>query len=175
VRPPGLADSPRGIESEDIAVMNADGSNPRRVGRSTGEYPSWSPDGRRIAFGVLKGASSSSFEIYVVRADGSKLRRLTRNRVTDNCPSWSPSGRLIVFHRNGRNGLPRLYVMRPDGSDLRRLSSAPGEVPDWSPEGRYIVYSAMGVAVMSANGSHGMPLDLGDLQQPGFPSWSIAP
>jgi len=167
--------SDRGGFFPHIYVMNADGSGPRRVGRSTGEYPLWSSDGKRIAFGVLMGSSSSSFEIYVMRSDGSNLRRLTRNRVTDNCPSWSPSGRLIVFHRNARNGLPRLYVMRPDGSDLRRLSSVPGEVPDWSPEGRYIVYSAMGFAVMSANGSHSMPLDLGDLQQPGFPSWSIAP
>jgi TolB protein len=158
-----------------IYVMNADGRNPRRVGRSTGEYPSWSPDGRRIAFGVLTGASSSSFELYVMRADGSKLRRLTRNRVTDNCPSWSPNGRLIAFHRNARGGLPQLYVMRPDGSDVRRLSSAPGEVPDWSPDGRFIVYSDMGLAVMSANGSRSVPLDLGGLQQPGFPSWSIAP
>jgi dipeptidyl aminopeptidase/acylaminoacyl peptidase len=101
-----------------IYVMNADGSNPRRVGRSTGEYPSWSPDGKRIAFGVLTGASSSSFELYVMRADGSNLRGLTRNRVTDNCPSWSPSGRLVAFHRHARDGLPRLYVMRPGGSDV---------------------------------------------------------
>jgi Tol biopolymer transport system component len=167
--------SDRGGFFPHIYVMDANGSNPRRVGRSTGEYPSWSPDGRRIAFGVLTGSSSSSFEIFVMRADGSKLRRLTRNRVTDNCPSWSPGGRLIVFHRDARDGLPRLYVMRPGGSDVRRLSSAPGEVPDWSPDGRYIVYSATGLAVTSRDGSYRMPLDLRGLQEPGFPSWSIAP
>jgi TolB protein len=166
--------SDRGGSFPHIYVMDADGTNARRVGRSTGEYPSWSPDGRRIAFGVLTGSSSSSFEIFVMRADGSKLRRLTRNRVTDNCPSWSPSGRLIVFHRNAHGGLPRLYVMRPGGSGVRRLSSAPGEVPDWSPDGRYIVSSAMGIVVMSRDGSHRVPLDLRGLQEPGFPSWSIA-
>lgn len=110
-----------------------------------------------------------------MRANGSNLKRLTRNRVTDNCPSWSPGGRLIVFHREARDGLPRLYVMRPGGSGVRRLSSAPGELPDWSPDGRYIVSSAMGIAVTSMDGSHRTPLDLRDLQEPGFPSWGIAP
>jgi TolB protein len=167
--------SDRGGSWPHIYVMNVDGSNPRRIGRSTGEYPSWSPDGRRIAFGVLTGSSSSSFEIYVMRADGSKLRRLTRNRVTDNCPSWSPSGRLIVFHRHARDGLPQLYLMRPGGSGLRRLSSDSGEGPDWSPDGRSIVYSAMGLVVMSVDGSYSLPLDLRGLEQPGFPSWSSAP
>jgi Tol biopolymer transport system component len=49
--------------------------------------PTWSPDGRRIAFrrGLLVG------DIYVVNADGSNLRNLTRTRMLDERqPAWRP-------------------------------------------------------------------------------------
>jgi hypothetical protein len=75
----------------EIYVMNADGSGKRNLTRSRGsdDYPTWSPDGRRIAF--LRGRLHSptppgpgvhrfySYHLYVVNADGSGLRKLTRN------------------------------------------------------------------------------------------------
>jgi Tol biopolymer transport system component len=71
--------------------MNADGSGVRRIGRDDGEDPSWSPDGRRIVF--VRGN-----DVYVMNADGTAERRLTRNKSFDDGatetddPEWSPVG-----------------------------------------------------------------------------------
>jgi TolB protein len=46
--------------------------------------PRWSPDGRRIAF-TMDGV------IYVIGADGSNIRRVTRSRGSDSAPAWRPS------------------------------------------------------------------------------------
>ena len=53
---------------------------------ATGGSPAWSPDGRKIAFvRVLRGDNS---EIYVMNADGSNQRRLTRNPAPEFSPGW---------------------------------------------------------------------------------------
>ena len=87
-------------------VMNADGSNPRQLTRYAGSNPAWSPDGRRIAF--------RSFDLFVVNADGSGLRRLARN---GSAPAWSPDGRTIAFLHNRE-----VHIVKADGSDERRLT-----------------------------------------------------
>jgi dipeptidyl aminopeptidase/acylaminoacyl peptidase len=67
--------------------MNADGSGQRRLTRSPAgdSEPSWSPDGRRIAFHSDRGSND---DIYVMNADGSKQRRLTQSSAEEIFPSW---------------------------------------------------------------------------------------
>ena len=57
------------------------------------EGPVWSPDGSQIAFTryVDRGGENTNFSIYVVNADGTGLRRLTRGPY-DSSPAWQPSG-----------------------------------------------------------------------------------
>jgi TolB protein len=82
------------------------GGTPRQVVRGGGRHPSWSPNGRRIAF-TRNGA------VFTVRASGRRLRRLARGRR----PAWSPDGRRIAFIRR-----KDVYAARADGTRVRRLT-----------------------------------------------------
>lgn len=81
----------------DIATMNADGSDVRRLTRTPAleSVPVWSPDGDLIAFTSdrhkkrgKRERNSRDFELYVMRADGTAMRRITRNTVADMNPDW---------------------------------------------------------------------------------------
>jgi Tol biopolymer transport system component len=86
------------------------GGTPRRLTQRGGTTPSWSPDGKQLAFARLGGRRRG---IYLVRRDGSDLRRLVRRGFN---PVFSPDGRWIAFLRRGD-----LYVIRTNGHGLRRL------------------------------------------------------
>jgi Tol biopolymer transport system component len=101
----------------------------------------WSPDGRRIAISAIA-ANDLDPEIFVLSADGTLLRRLTNNHLSDRQPTWSPDGRRLAF-ASARTGLFQIYSMRADGSRQRRLTHQVEdcETPAWSPNGRWIVCS----------------------------------
>jgi Tol biopolymer transport system component len=98
--------------------------------------PAWSPDGDEIAFASKRGGS---FDIFVVAADGTRERQLTRTSEDDSDPSWSPDGKRIVFQRGDT---PDIYVMDADGGNARLVSgdTAAETDPAWSPDGRWIAY-----------------------------------
>lgn len=91
-------------------------------------------------------------EIAVVDADGSHLRVLTHDKVTETSPAWSPDGRQIAFVRPTPHTSDQLWVMNADGTHKRALTrfrNAPqlfgqADEPDlsWSPDGRQIVFAA---------------------------------
>ena len=101
--------------------------------------PSWSPDGRHIAFESHR----DNDELYVMGSDGNNPTRLTDHPADDGSPSWSPDGRHIAFISN-RDGNYELYAMDSDGSNPRRLThhSAGDWSPVWSPDGRHIAFDS---------------------------------
>jgi Tol biopolymer transport system component len=125
------------------------------------QFPSWSPDGRSIAFHGVGAGTTSKTEIFVIEIDGSGLRRLTNNAWADARPDWSPDGRQLAF-QSDRSGSTEIYVMNADGSSAVQLTSgappAASQAPDWSPDGRSIVFQSsrdgnVEVYVMDTDGS----------------------
>ena len=140
-----------------VLFVNADGRQ-RNVTREWGLHalPIWSPDSRRIALVRYRGGQKA--DIYVMNADGSGLRRLTRGDGSVY-PIWSPDGRRIAFVRvqpsqKHPSGLWEVWVMNADGSGQRRL--ARGFPSAWSPDGQKIAFMGLdkpGLYVVNADGS----------------------
>jgi TolB protein len=176
-----------------LYVVNADGSGHRtltRLGRGgSGASLAWSPDGRKLLL-VVKSISAPGCgycsRLWVLNADGSGLRDLTRNlggsRGFGAWPAsdavWSPDGRKIAFVRsNTRHGV---YVINADGSGVRNLTPKPRgaayAAPAWSPDGRKIAFAGerdgnSEIYLMNADGSGQRSLT-SDLAYDGDPGWS---
>ena len=135
----------------EIYVMDADGKNQERLTNNPDEDkdPSWSPDGKRIAFsakrdGHFRGEDGITYEIYVMDVDGGNQQRLTENRKNDKDPSWSPDGERIAFSADRKGGWENfeIYVMDADGGNQQRLTENRvfDEDPSWSPDGKRIAF-----------------------------------
>ena len=123
-------------------------------GRPDVQTPVWSPDGRRIAYLSRRDGTK---EIYVVSADGSGQRTLTRSATFFATPAWSPDGRKIAFE-GVRDGTTGVYVVNADGGGQRRLARS-GHAPAWSPDGRTVAFfSDSKIYLMNADGSEHRPL-----------------
>jgi TolB protein len=164
--PPG-----RGLQCTGLSIMNADGSDAHRVPNADGgEYPSWSPDGRRIAF---NSNLTGEHVMYLVQPDGSNLVDLSA--VGEGWQvDWSPDGSFILFSSardQDAPGYDDIYAMRPDGSDVRRLTNQRAYTPAWSPDGEHIVFSASGLFVMNPNGTGvtALPANVGETS---LPDWT---
>lgn len=131
-----FADGPSSIH-----VMNADGSDERRVSPdgygSNDTEPTWSPDGGQIAFASTR-PFNDSWHVWVMNADGSGLRQVTEEFSTG--PAWSPDGTQIAYLGSGGG----ISVVNADGSDAHQVTFPPAgyldERPSWSPDGTQLAF-----------------------------------
>ena len=121
-------------------------------GRGIHEAPTWSPNGRRIAFDFSRETdpSSSDFEtrLWVMRADGGDPRPLAMDsKGFDVEPRFSPDGRSIAFGRlrvkDGRFE-QAAHILDLKSHEVRRLTPwrFNAEHPTWSPDSSLIVYNS---------------------------------
>ena len=123
-----------------IITMSPAGRKRRRLtSRGDSRNPAWSRDGRRIAFDRER---SGERALYVMRADGSRVRRIDIGVMHAENPTWSPDGSRLAFqgcHGEAECEPHSIFVVRTNGSGLRRIAPN-GTDPVWSPNGRWIAY-----------------------------------
>ena len=117
--------------------MDTDGKNSRKLTNHppSDDNPSWSPDGKRIAFTADRSDREWNRQIYVMDADGGNQRRLTQNPFKDWNPSWSPDGKRIAFVSNREDdGNREIFVINTNGDNPRNLTNNPDDDtnPAWS-------------------------------------------
>lgn len=123
-----------------IEIYTADPDGSHLGVLTEGMDPSFSPDGRRIAFWRL---DSGAGAIYVANADGSDVKKVTYEGYQ---PAWSPDGSRLVYGCGG------ICIVNADGTGRQRVTSAApaaadGETcmrdsdPAWSPDGRSIAFT----------------------------------
>ena len=122
-----------------VYVIRADGTRHQQLTRTRVAHygVDWCPDGRKLVYD--EGNPGEATSIWVMQADGSSKRRLTRapGVIRDFGPVWSPDSRQIAFVRlfgHTRDARQSIYLMDADGCGQRALSAGGKQlVPAWQP------------------------------------------
>jgi Tol biopolymer transport system component len=134
----------------EIWVMNADGSDLHRITDTprpfstfggTANFPRWSTDDH-IAFSSLRKGVLST-QIFVMAGDGTNLRQVTNDEVSNFRPDWSPDDTRLLFFSDRDNDYD-VFVVNADGSGETQLTNSPGDdfAGGWAPDGTKIVFSS---------------------------------
>jgi Tol biopolymer transport system component len=126
------------LDSGAVSVMDADGTNRRRLGSGSADRrPVWSPDGRRLAF--VSGQFGSA-TLAVVDVDTGARRDLAANAALNWPPAWSHDGTRIAYTRTSDGN--DVAVVAADGSGDRVVAGGPtfDAAPAWSPDGSQIAF-----------------------------------
>ena len=149
-----------------VYTMDADGTNVRRLTRTPGYDGGafFSFDGKQIVYradhptdpkqiedfrallrdGLVR---PTKLELFVMNADGSNQRQITRNGAANFAPFFHPDGKRIIFSSNMGDSQGRefdIYIINTDGTGLERITSAPGfdGFPMFSSDGKRLVFAS---------------------------------
>lgn len=153
------------LQNQDIYVKQTIGGQAVRITSDPNIelYPTWSPDGRYIAFLRQADEKGEPNHLVIIPALGGTEREIGR---VDNGLDWSPDGKyLVVTGLHSPGGGVGLSLISVDGQESRRVSPKTGNeiffdsAPRFSPDGRYIAFlrwkSDAGCDILIANLSDG--------------------
>ncbi|RYP86078.1 hypothetical protein EKO23_10690 [Nocardioides guangzhouensis] len=145
-----------GVLSRDVWVMRANGSDPTPVitGGANESQPSWSPDGRRIAYTSDESGKRQIHVLDLVAGTSTQITSASATLDSAWSPAWSPNGRRIAFVGRVPTGQDPdevdlyhshwnlLMTVEPDGANPTAITDSYWVArPDWVPSGRRILFS----------------------------------
>ncbi len=128
---------------KELYVMDYDGWNARRVtvNGALNILPTWSPDGRSLAYVSYRGGSPDVYRAHIFEGRSENLTK--GGGAQAFAPAFSPDGTRLAYASN-RSGNMEVWSAAADGSGARRLtsSSASDTAPCWSPTGQEIAFTS---------------------------------
>jgi TolB protein len=125
-----------------LEVSDQDGFNPRPLLNSPEPImsPSWSPNGKQIAYVSFEGRKAG---IYIQDVSTGSRRLLSEFPGINGAPSWSPDGRKLALVLS-KNGSPNIYVMDLSSRQLTQVTRdfSINTEPSWSPDGRSLLFTS---------------------------------
>lgn len=125
-----------------LMVADADGHGPRTVVNSTEPLmsPSWSPDGRRLAYVSFEGGNSA---VYLQDIASGSREKVASFRGINGAPSFSPDGSRLALTLS-KGGNPDIYVMDLGSKRLTQVTNHFGidTEPTWTPDGGGLVFTS---------------------------------
>lgn len=129
-------------KAKELYVMDYDGRNIRRVtaDRSICLSPSWSPDGKVLAYVSYRDRNP---DLFALNTETGRRWKLSGSEGLNISPAWSPSGKRLALAMS-RDGGTEIYTMDKDGGDLERVTfgNFDNVSPSWAPNGREIVFTS---------------------------------
>ncbi len=108
--------------------------------------PSWSPDGKQLAFTANDRSGSS--DLYIWNTEKEQLTRLTNDIYDDRDPAWSPRGDKILFTSDrtpyGERGVHNLFLFDLASHEIHYLTygNESAYSPAWSHDGLAIIFTS---------------------------------
>ncbi|MGH2652325.1 MAG: peptidase S41, partial [Actinomycetota bacterium] len=141
----------------DLWTVPSGGGTARRLTSHPGteSYPTFSPDGRQVAF---TGQYDGNADLFVVPAEGGEPRRLTWHPSTDAPQAFTPDGGRVLFtssRADFSNRYTHLWIVPVTGGPEERLPIPNAAQATYSPDGRFIAYNPIGRAFEQWKGYRG--------------------
>ncbi len=131
-----------GSKLHTLQIADADGFNAQILLESKEPLlsPSWSPDGKKIAYVSFEGKNSA---IYVQDVSTGQRERIAAFPGINSAPDWSPEGSRLAMTLS-KDGNTEIYVMNLRNRSLQRLTNHAGidTEPSWSPDGQKLVFTS---------------------------------